>query len=93
MEGNRQVAVVTANERRADLVAARIGGGDHGFTVWLPLDFADGHPHQVRVIDEEGAEIAGSPTVVLACSPGASALLRRALEGSRCRPVRNSPIP
>ena len=81
MEGNRQVAAVTANERRADLVAARIGGGDHGFTVWLPLDFADGHPHQVRVIDEEGAEIAGSPAVVLACSPGASALLRRALEG------------
>jgi O-antigen biosynthesis protein len=81
VEGNRQVAAVTANERRADLIAARIGGGDHGFTVWLPLDFADGHPHQVRVIDEEGAEIAGSPTVVLACSPGASALLRRALEG------------
>jgi O-antigen biosynthesis protein len=77
-EGPRQVAAVTANERRADLVAARIGG-DHGFTVWLPLDFADGHPHEVRVVDGEGSEIAGSPVVVLACSPGASTLLRRAL--------------
>ncbi|MGF7206210.1 GT2 family glycosyltransferase [Skermanella aerolata] len=80
IEGNRQVAALTANERRADLVGARIGSGDHGFTAWLPLEFADGKPRQVLVLDEEGTEIAGSPVTVLASSAGASTLLRRTVE-------------
>ena len=78
-EGDRLVIETIANERRAELVAAHMGAGDHGFTLWLPLEFADGKPHHLRIIDEEGREVAGSPIVVLASAPGASALLRRTL--------------
>jgi GT2 family glycosyltransferase len=48
--------------------------GRHGFTIDLPLALADGHPHTIRVTDEAGLPVNGSP-VSLCCYPAGPASL------------------
>lgn len=48
--------------------------GNHCFTLDLPLDLADGRVHAIRVVDEAGMPLAGSP-VSLCCLPDGAATL------------------
>ncbi len=52
--------------------------GRHGFTLDLPLALADGMVHSVRVVDDDGAELNGSPLAVCCFAGGARALLQDA---------------
>jgi GT2 family glycosyltransferase len=49
--------------------------GQHGFTLDLPLGLADGRQHQVRIVDESGTPLLGSPQTICCYPPTASALL------------------
>lgn len=49
--------------------------GPHGFELALPDSLADGRPHSVRVVDEDGQEINGSPVTVCCAYEGLAALL------------------
>ncbi|MFI4949396.1 MAG: Hint domain-containing protein, partial [Alphaproteobacteria bacterium] len=53
---------VLANRFRADLEAAGIGDGRHGFELLIPSDLSPLEPHEIRVEREaDGAELPGSP--------------------------------
>ena len=59
-----------ANEERADLSAARIGTGRHGFCFIPPETFFDGRPHEVEVREvSTGERLKGCP-IVLRLHPG-----------------------
>lgn len=47
----------------------------HGFVLDLPPMLADGRPHEVRVVDERGQALAGSPVLVCVAEGGARTLL------------------
>jgi GT2 family glycosyltransferase len=47
-----------------------------GFVIDLPPQLADGRTHTVRVVDENGAELNGSPVTVCCFPAGARALLK-----------------
>lgn len=49
--------------------------GAHGFELSLPASLADGRPHSVRLVDEDGQEINGSPVTVCCAYEGLAALL------------------
>ncbi len=48
--------------------------GVYNFDVTLPTYLADGRPHEIRVLDELGRELDGSPLTVLASSQGIKGL-------------------
>lgn len=47
----------------------------HGFNLNLPLELADGNSHQVRIVDEKGNPLNGSPITVCCFAEGCEALL------------------
>ena len=65
---------ILANQYRADLVAAGMRGGRHGFRAALPVALDPARPHSVAIRRaEDGAELPGSP-VLLPALPVAGAL-------------------
>ena len=56
--------------------------GPHGFTLELPLSLADGSVHEVRVVDERGQVLNGSPVTICVCATGVKALLSDADQAS-----------
>lgn len=74
-EGNKLVAQVTCNAHHQAL--AYRATSDHGFTVDLPWDMADGRLHVIDVTDDLGQPLSGSP-IRLRCHPeGLEGLLHR----------------
>lgn len=71
--GPRQVARATADHTHPALRA--FGKETEGFVLDLPPELADGRAHSVRVVDEHGAPINGSPLTVCCFQSGARALL------------------
>ena len=63
LDGDGVVARVEARRYRADLEAAEIGDGRHGFELNLIGRLADGHVIRVRRV-ADGAELEGSPLVL-----------------------------
>jgi len=49
--------------------------GAHGFELALPPSLADGQPHSIRLVDEDGREINGSPATVCCALDGLTGLL------------------
>lgn len=49
--------------------------GCHGFLLELPMALADGAAHSVRVVDQDGKELSGSPVTVCCHAAGLRALL------------------
>ncbi|MFS2065974.1 glycosyltransferase family 2 protein [Duganella sp. CT11-72] len=47
----------------------------HGFQLELPVELADGKPHSVRVVDQDGVPLNGSPVTVCCHASGLRALL------------------
>ncbi|MES2901346.1 MAG: glycosyltransferase [Pseudomonadota bacterium] len=68
-----QIAEVTANEEHPALRSHDVGR--HGFTLDLPISLADGQCHSVRIIDDEGQPLNGSPVTVCCHAEGLAALL------------------
>jgi GT2 family glycosyltransferase len=65
-------------EARADLLHPAMRGqveGAHGFDLALPARLADGRVHSVRVVDEDGRQVNGSPLTVCCTLDGIAALL------------------
>lgn len=54
--------------------------GQHGFTLDLPPSLGDGRSHSVRVVDEKGNALNGSPLTVCCYAAGAKSLLPDGLE-------------
>jgi len=77
-----RVRAFVANDLIAETVANIIHpfqrayiAGSHGFELALPASLADGQPHSVRLMDDEGREINGSPVSICCVIEGLSALL------------------
>ncbi|WP_165390866.1 glycosyltransferase family 2 protein [Pseudoduganella lutea] len=49
--------------------------GPHGFDLALPISLADGRTHTLRVVDDEGHALNGSPVIVCCMPAGLAALL------------------
>ena len=49
--------------------------GAHGFELVLPPSLADGQPHSIRLVDEDGHEVNGSPVTVCCAIDGLTGLL------------------
>jgi GT2 family glycosyltransferase len=71
--GARQLAQCVAGDEHPALRAHAVGR--HGFTLDLPLALADGQVHSIRVVDESGAALNGSPLDVCCFADGGKALL------------------
>lgn len=71
--GHRRVASTQASLEHAVLRPYEVGA--RGFTLDLPLALADGRPHQLRVVDEQGNPLGGSPAMVCCMGGGLRALL------------------
>ena len=79
LDNDRLVARVLANRYRADLEAAGIGNGRHGFEVEFPAALPASERHVVRICREaDGADLERSP-VVLDPPPPSSAMARELL--------------
>lgn len=71
--GNDMVAQATAN-----IVFPSMRGhidGAHGFDLPLPVSLADGAVHSVRVVDEDGRPLNGSPLTICCAPDGLTGLL------------------
>jgi len=55
--------------------ARAVEAGPYGFTLDLPLSLADGQVHEIRVLDEDGHALNGSPVTVCCYGAGGRALL------------------
>ena len=65
---------ILANQYRADLVAAGVRSGRHGFRAALPVALDPARPHSIAIRRaEDGAELPGSP-VLLPALPASGAL-------------------
>ncbi|MBF8805681.1 glycosyltransferase family 2 protein [Pseudomonas asiatica] len=74
-EGNRVIAQVNCNSHHQAL--AYRATSDHGFTIDLPWDLADGKLHVIDVVNDLGQPLSGSP-IHLCCWPeGLEGLLQR----------------
>jgi len=71
--GNDMVAQATANIIFPSM-RGRIDGA-HGFDLALPASLADGAVHSVRVVDEEGRPLNGSPLTICCAIDGLAGLL------------------
>ncbi len=60
----RRIAEALANDWSADLHGVPGVSAAHGFSLTLPASFADGQQRVVRVMDETGRELPGSPLTV-----------------------------
>lgn len=78
--GHQRVAGTLASLDHAALRAHEVGA--HGFTLDLPLALADGRVHQVRVVDDQGKPLGGSPVQVCCLPEGMRALLPDAEAGA-----------
>lgn len=74
--GQRKLATACAGMAHPGLRGQGIG--QHGFALDLPPDLADGQVHQVRVVDQDGQALNGSPVAVCCFAGGARALLEPA---------------
>lgn len=68
------IAVAHANLAHPALRSYDVG--QHGFSLALPLTLADGRAHQVRVVDEQGHVLNGSPIDVCHYAGGGAALMQ-----------------
>ncbi|WP_313166625.1 glycosyltransferase family 2 protein [Massilia oculi] len=71
--GNEMVAQAVAN-----IIHPSMRGyvdGAHGFDLALPPKLADGRVHSVRVVDEDGRPLSGSPLTICCTVSGVAALL------------------
>jgi len=71
--GHKKVAETIANLVHPTLRSFDVSS--HGFNLNLPLEFADGYIHQVRVVDETGKALNGSPVTVCCFAEGCKTLL------------------
>jgi O-antigen biosynthesis protein len=71
--GNIVVAETSANMQLPVTRALNLGA--HGFMLDLPFSMADGAKHEVRVVDDKGRELNGSPLQVCCLASGAAKLL------------------
>ena len=74
--GTQLVAQALANQDHPALRS--FDNGRHGFILDLPLELADGANHQIRVVDEEGLELNGSPYKLCCHSDPVAVLLQGA---------------
>ncbi len=58
------VAQTVANQPAAELRESDLFDPNHGFSVTLPMQYADGQSRLIQVLDEEGRELRGSPLLV-----------------------------
>ena len=71
--GAKCVASTIANLRHPS-IRSYISGAN-GFILDLPLALADGQPHDIRVVDDEGKPLNGSPVTICCHASGAAALV------------------
>lgn len=71
--GHAQIAEAVAKLDHPALRSFAVGM--HGFDLDLPLALADGRVHSVRVVDERGVALNGSPVAVCCFGAGVKALL------------------
>lgn len=71
--GHQMVAEAIANLEHPAMRSFNIGM--HGFNLNLPLALADGQVHTVRVVDEQGMPLNGSPLTICCFGAGVKALL------------------
>lgn len=76
---DKLVAHTQANQVHPALGSYHVGS--HGFTLDLPLVMADGRQHTVRVVDDNGTPLNGSPVTVCCYPGGAKALLPQQVNG------------
>jgi GT2 family glycosyltransferase len=70
--GGERQARATASLEHAALRARAVG--KHGFILDLPMTLADGQVHSIRVVDETGRALGGSPVTVCCYGAGPRAL-------------------
>jgi GT2 family glycosyltransferase len=71
--GDQVIAEAVADQEHPALRSS--GVGSHGFTLNLPLELADGREHTLRIVDENGNALNGSPFIVCCYASGACSLL------------------
>lgn len=71
--GSQLLGKAVANLEHPALRGEQIG--PHGFDLDLPMTLANGQPHIVRVVDEDGQELNGSPVTVCCYVNGVKAAL------------------
>lgn len=74
-EGGRRLAHTVAHLDHPALRSHHVGA--HGFMLDLPPELADGQPHSIRVVDEQGLPLNGSPLTVCTFPAGAAALVEK----------------
>lgn len=79
---DKLIGEIHADRRRADLIEMGLGNGRHGFSYTLPFAYADGDSHEVRVLNEQGQNLPGSPLTVAA----APVLLEQLVEADTLLP-------
>jgi len=72
--GHREVAVARADELHPTM--RHFGVEEGGFVIDLPAELADGRMHAVRVVDDAGQPLSGSPVAVCCFFGGGRALLK-----------------
>ncbi|AJG15106.1 glycosyl transferase [Pseudomonas plecoglossicida] len=78
-KGDQILAQATCNTHHQAL--AYRATSDHGFSLDLPWELADGHVHVLEVVNDLGQPLAGSPIRVCCHPEGASGLLRQLTPG------------
>lgn len=80
-EGDQVISKVTCNEHNQAL--AYRASSEHGFSIDLPWELADGRLHVLDIVNDLGQSLAGSP-IRLCCRPeGIAGLLQRLGAGHR----------
>lgn len=64
-EAGQLLAKSVANQHCAELEAAGISYVNHGFSLTLPMEIADGRVHEIQVVTAHGQTLNGSPITVL----------------------------
>lgn len=73
-EGNVVIASATCNSHNQAL--AYRATSDHGFSIDLPWELADGMVHKLELTDDRGQQLAGSPISVCCWPEGVTGLLQ-----------------
>lgn len=74
-EGDRVIGLYLCNQHNQTL--AYRSTSDHGFTIDLPWEMADGKVHELELVDDRGRSLVGSP-IRLCCWPeGVEGLIRQ----------------
>ncbi len=64
-KAGEMLAKSVANQHCAELEAAGTGSVNHGFSLTLPMEIADGYVHEIQVVTAHGQILSGSPITVL----------------------------